>query len=539
MSITGSWHGILRGADAVSRSRIFEGRFGRMFRDLPSAEFGKTPEESERVLKRLGAEMISEAVIPDSEESKIPAGYTYLGQFIDHDITFDPSSSLQRDNDPDGLVDYRTPRFDLDSIYGRGPSDQPYLYRKDLVRMILGQRLTGGVDKLARDVPRNVPMNNRVERTDPDLINSLLNKKSAADTARCRLPDRNTLRSDETSAIIGDPRNDENVIIAQLHAMFLRFHNWMADQLKAKDGGADFGEIQRMVRWHYQWVILNDFLPKVVVKQIYNEYLPYIAPKSSSDVLKRPQLQFYRPRDEAYIPVEFSAAAYRFGHSMVRFEYRLNRSKRGGPFPILGKPQRRRNDEDLRGFGLFFPNWAIDWDLFFDGVSSKLKQKRYRINHAQRAFKIDTSLAGPLAKLPFPFAKNLPSLSQRNLIRGWRLGLPSGEAIAQAMGFKPIADPKVKRFSDGGKPKLTSTASISGALKGNTPLWFYILAEAQELCDGQHLGPVGSRILMETFLGLMIADHHSFLSQDPLWKPESMRRGDFGMAEFIKEASRV
>src|SRR4051794_39151339 len=217
-------HGVVRGLDAVGSSPQFEGRFGRMFRTLPAAKF------SEKALKDLATAMVAEPEPPapeteiDPEESSvISAGFTYLGQFIDHDLTFDPVSSLQRQNDPDGLVDFRTPRFDLDCVYGRGPDDQPYLYRQDGRTMLLGEPLTGNpADPKARSVPRNTPQ--------------------AGEGAR---------------AIIGDPRNDENVIVSQLQAAMLRFHNRMAGVLPA----AGFEEVQRMVRWHYQWVVLHDFLP--------------------------------------------------------------------------------------------------------------------------------------------------------------------------------------------------------------------------------------------------------------------------------------
>src|SRR5262249_25085872 len=199
MKTTPPRHGMGRGLRHVPRSPSFEGRFGRMFRSLPAAEF--RPE----ILAQLAKAMTAEREDPptpetqrDAEENTgISAGITYLGQFIDHDLTFDPTSSLQKQNDPDALVDFRSPRFDLDSVYGRGPDDQPYLYAPDGVRMLLGRRLTGSPkDPRARDVPRSNP---------------------AAGPKR---------------AIIGDPRNDENVIIAQLHAVFMRFHNRVADHLK-------------------------------------------------------------------------------------------------------------------------------------------------------------------------------------------------------------------------------------------------------------------------------------------------------------------
>ena len=544
MSRKDTLHGSLRGADAVTQSRIFEGRFGRMFRDLPPAEFGNNEQENLDVLKKLGGMMISKANIketePNPEEGAIPAGYTFLGQFIDHDITFDPVSSLQRDNDLNAMVDYRTPRFDLDSVYGRGPDDQPYLYRDDGyraggIRMVLGRELTGSTDERARDVPRNLPINQQareaVRKQDPTKITV-----TGLDQVTVNL---NTLGPAEERAVIGDPRNDENVILAQLHAMFLRFHNRMTEHQKT----ADFTDAQRIVRWHYQWVILHDFLPRIVGKQLYSEYLPYIKPKSASDFLNRPELPFYRPKNEAYIPIEFSAAAYRFGHSMVRRKYRLNRNTRekiGGPIPIMGGGNRLF---DLRGFRFFQTNWAIDWDLFFDGISPKAKQKRLTPNRVQPAFKIDTALVQPLAELPFEFTKDLPSLPQRNLIRGWRVGLPSGEAIAHAMGIKPISDPKVKTVGKNGKAEFTSIGKLpefNNAFRNNTPLWFYILAEAQEQSQGEHLGQVGGRIVLETLVGLMLEDHHSFLRQEPLWEPKNVRDGGtFHMADFIREASQA
>src|SRR5436190_4728682 len=153
-------HGEVRGLNLSRRSSQFEGRFGRMFRTLPAAQF------EEQMLRKLADAMSAEpedkptpeTEADDEENPGISAGYTYLGQFIDHDLTFDPASSLERQNDPDGLVDYRTPRFDLDCVYGRGPDDQPYLYRDDGRTMLLGAPLTpNATDPNPREVPRNTP----------------------------------------------------------------------------------------------------------------------------------------------------------------------------------------------------------------------------------------------------------------------------------------------------------------------------------------------------------------------------------------------
>src|ERR1700688_4780176 len=212
-------HGVVRGLDKIHSSEQLDGRFGRLFRTLPPAQF------TDDDLAALAQAMVAQADTPtpedqiDNEENTgtaadpgISAGYTYLGQFIDHDLTFDPASSLQKQNDPDALVDFRTPRFDLDNLYGRGPDDQPYLYAADGVRVLLGRQLTGNPhDPKTRDVQRNAP-----------------------DTGPKR-------------ALIGDPRNDENVIVSQLQATFLRFHNRIADVLHAANT-SDFPTVQRLVR---------------------------------------------------------------------------------------------------------------------------------------------------------------------------------------------------------------------------------------------------------------------------------------------------
>src|SRR5690242_16656993 len=182
----------IRGLLSAKKSPLFQGRFGRLFRSLPEATFGSSEKEIIANLTKLAAAMSSgfdgPKDGPDDEESGIPALYTYLGQFVDHDLTFDPASSLQKQNDPDALIDFRSPAFDLDNVYGRGPDDQPYLY-DDGNTFLLGGPLTGGSPG-ARDLPRNAP--------------------PAGKPAR---------------ALIGDPRNDENSIVSQFQGLFLRFHN--------------------------------------------------------------------------------------------------------------------------------------------------------------------------------------------------------------------------------------------------------------------------------------------------------------------------
>ena len=234
----------LRGVDEAARSSVDSGRFGRMFRSLPAARHRAT------ALHRLAETMIDDSTDdepitvaePEDENPTITAGFTYFGQFVDHDITFDPVSSLTAMNDPDALKDFRTPRLDLDSVYGRGKDDQPYLYQHaDPLKLLLGvDRHPPSVTAPRPDLPRNA----------------------------------------EDVALIGDPRNDENVIVGQLQSLFLRFHNRIVDHVVA--AGTDphdaFAEAQRLVRWHYQWLVVHEFLPRIVGDAMVAAVLPGTGP---------------------------------------------------------------------------------------------------------------------------------------------------------------------------------------------------------------------------------------------------------------------
>jgi len=504
-------HGtLIRGADLIPRSDFTEGRFGRMFRTLHPAR------HSEGDLLKLGTMMTADADPPtpedqiDDEENVgtkadpgISAGYTYLGQFIDHDLTFDPASSLQKQNDPDALEDFRTPRFDLDNVYGRGPDDQPYLYRNNGLHLLQGEPLTGNADgSPVRDLPRNTP--------------------AAGEPAR---------------ALIGDPRNDENVIVSQLQGMFTRFHNRMVDFLQERNGSTTFEEAQRLVRWHYQWVVLHDFLPTIAGKPVMAAVLPSMK-AGDSTLTNPPNLKFYKVKKSAFMPVEFSVAAYRFGHSMVRPIYRLSRSL-PGRFEIFSADP----NTSLTGFRAFPRNWAIDWPLFFrQGNPPATGPAR-----VQPAYKIDTSLVNPLGSLPPSVGGDHPSLPQRNLVRGLRMGLPSGQTVARHMGIEPIPDDKLKvgKATEATAASNPILGSVSPNFRDNAPLWFYILAEAQQAFSKNttpiRLGPVGGRIVTEVFVGLMWEDRHSYLRQKPEFKPfdEFIVNGEFNMAALLAQAAKA
>ena len=549
----GAHGGGVRGDQVYRGSRVFEGRFGRMFRALPAAEF--TSEDLETLAVAMSAEPERDGNTPiaaeetadkfqDGEENTgISAGYTYLGQFIDHDITFDPASSLQKRNDPDGLIDFRTPALDLDSVYGRGPDDQPYMYQAGGRKFVLGDPLSEnvGLPPITFDVPR---------------------------------------MSQTQRAIIGDKRNDENVIISQLQSIFLQFHNRFADD----NPTMSFAGVQKYVRWHYQHVVLHDFLPRIVGEKTMNDIWP--DRKTHGNVCgHEPNLCFYHFHDNPFMPIEFAAAAYRFGHSMVRPIYRLNtKHTQNGPtdspsiagrFFIFAGVQER----GLNGFGQFPRHWAIDWSLYFDMNGSGSKGGRQRV---QPSYKIDTSLVNPMAFLPEfsspPLAvgtkltvkalqsvevshKSPNNLAIRNLWRGNAMGLPSGENVARAMGLTPLKPSelwvgKAQKDDDGVPDKLADISQIAnGAFIDKSPLWFYCLAEANaqwlkavknKSVDASNkmavsLGPVGGRIVAETLIGLLLGDSHSFVNQDPSFKPRipSAKSDAFTMGDFIKYALRV
>jgi hypothetical protein len=496
----------VRGINLSRSSPLFGGRFGRMFRALPSADFGADDAASLAALAALAAKMTADADPadpkdgPDNEESGIPAAYTYFGQFIDHDLTFDPASSLQRQNDPDALVDFRTPRFDLDNLYGRGPDDQPYLY-EDSRRFLLGRPLTGAAaNPAARDLPRSA------------------------------LPDPLARR-----AIIGDPRNDENVIVSQLQGVFQRFHNRVADD----HPDWSFEQVQREVRSHYQWIVLTDFLPRVVASDVIADVLPHVA-GATNPVVDPPRLRFYHFRDDPFMPLEFSAAAYRFGHSMVRPGYRL--SETVGPLAIFETDPSRA----LTGFREFPSTWAFDWNLLLDLVPRDPDDA----TRTQLAYKMDTSLVNPLGHLPPSVAVNPAVLAQRNLVRGWRMRLPSGQAVARAMGLHPLDDDQILLGKFTGDPAdiVGPVAGVDPAFQGNCPLWTYMLAETvaedavmkttkgDKVIATRRLGPVGGRIVAETFAGIMLGDSSSFLAQDPLWAPSYAVDGAFRLRDLVRAA---
>ena len=459
-------HGTTFAMDFVPpRSRYHDsGKFGRMFGALPP--FASDNPSIRQALLALGkaggpmdaqdppaspAQLITDPVLSphNVDNPTMTAGMTFLGQFIDHDITFDPTSSLERQADPEQIANFRTPALSLDNVYGSGPDASPHLYDKNHPAKLLVE--SGGIKD---DLPRNA----------------------------------------QGTALIGDPRNDENLLVSQLHLAMLKFHNAVVDRLSAMGltGAELFCEAQRQVRWHYQWIVLHEFLPLTC------------GAAMVANVLEKGR-KFYKWNNEPFIPVEFSVAAYRFGHSQVRPSYRANFTGNGGnPFigMIFGNPGANLADpDDLRG-GCRAARRFVGWSTFFD----------FGDNQARRNKKIDTKLSSALFSLPTSVVSNpLPganpsSLAQRNLLRHLTFALPSGQRVAQAMKvdvIDPAAMPELKALN----------------LDRATPLWYYILKESELQASGEHLGPVGGRIVAEVLIGLLQGDKQSFLSQEPDWLP--------------------
>lgn len=468
-------HGVaeVRGQQVVAQSPLHEGRFGRMFR-IPNP-----PRPDDAALAALAALVKESGSRAAGDNAQIPAGYTYLGQFIDHDITFDPLSRLQKDNDPDALVDFRTPRFDLDCLYGSGPDDEPFMYEWNSpsnrgVKLLIGRNPSTGEFDIA-DLPRN----------------------------------------QQGRALIGDPRNDENIIVSQLQLLFIRFHNKVVDRTRKNqklEGPALFAEAQRITRWHYQWIVVHDFLERIVGRQTAQAIL---KPGTGET-----DLRFYDWQNNPFMPVEFSGAAYRYGHSQVRAAYDLNELVTG--VPIFVEADKPGIFDHLGGFRRLPSAWTIDWSRFFQmpgGAKPQLSRK------------IDTSLAAPLFKLP-GLPGDRPSLPLLNLKRGRALGLPSGQQIAAAMGAPELkaADLKLGR--------IELPAAGRAELERATPLWFYLLREAAVLGKGERLGMVGGRLVAEVLVGLLKGDPQSYLRRKPTWTPilPSAKKGEFTMPDLVKFA---
>lgn len=425
------------------------GRYGRMFPDLPACAVDQRAAVG---LGRAASRMDVTLPVVDAalENPRIPAGFAIFGQFVAHDITYDQSALVHRTIAGE-LQNFRTPRFDLDGLYGAGPIGAPFLYdAEDPDKLLLSTNPSGE----QHDLPRN----------------------------------------SQGRALVGDPRNDVHLIISQMHVAFLKFHNRVVDWLRER-GLSDaevFEEARRLVRWHYEWIVTHEFIPLSVGESLVSD-------------IEKGGRKVYDPGDKPSIPVEFSDAAYRFGHSQITPTYRLNDG--AGDVAIF---------PDCLGSRSVLSERIIDWSWFFEIPGTHPPQPSRRLV---------ASLTHALMDLPEQIVGHteIPehhSLAVRDLQRGAALSLPSGEAVARVIGAEPLS------ADEGG---------LGEGWIGETPLWYYILKEAEVRAGGEHLGPVGGRIVAEVLIGLLEADPESYRNAEPGWRPvlPSKEPGRFTMADLL------
>jgi hypothetical protein len=430
-----------------------------IFKDLVQDKNNLLPETPEviKALKDLGAAMKEDIDTPN-EDTDIPTAFTYLGQFVDHDITseattrqiaetnfelnfFSPIPANQLRN---MLKNARTGSLDLDSIYGGNAAIENGLFK------------IGTVSPFGQ-----IPPNKSTQ-------NDLPREQDARKTAK-----------------IGDPRNDENLIIAQLHLAFLKYHNAI---VKKKE--VDFETAKSIVRRHYQWIVIHDFLKRICDTDIVN------------DILQNGNKWFKPTDDDFFMPIEFSAAAYRFGHSMVRAKYNFNTNFKNERQATLNQLfQFTGLSGDLAGLPTLPQNWIIEWDFFLP----------FETRRNDNARKIDTKLTFELQNLPQGPTPIFQFLAKLNLLRGYLLSLPTGQAVANlVVGSSNVLTSEQILANANEKEK---EALLSANLHEKTPLWYYILAEAAIQSNGHKLGQLGSTIVAETLIGLIRRSEDSILSE--------------------------
>lgn len=432
------------------------GRYGRLFPELDPLRDGEAFFADQG---RNAVEGRASAFVDDdagaATDSAVPAGWPFFAQFVAHDLTADRSALVSRAS-VEALRNARVARLNLECVYGRGPAEHPYFFRRDdPVELLIGRNDAGAED----DVPRNP----------------------------------------EGLALVGDQRNDVHQPISQLHVAFLKAHNGLVDRLR-EDGTPEedlFREAQRALRWHLQWIVLHDFLPLLV------------GPELAASVVGGDR-RWYRPGDTPALPVEFADAAFRYGHSQVRDRYRLN-----------ARMPATRLFPDLVGFGAVPSRHVADWSELFDLPGHPPAP--------QRAKRMDGRLVPSLVRLPRVITGDVAviehrSLAIRDLQRGVATGLPSGEAVARAMDEAPLTVEEV------GVRELGWT--------WETPLWYYVLKEAELRGAGDRLGPVGGRIVAEVLAAVIDSDETSFRRADPAWRPSLPYGGStFGLGDLLLFAS--
>jgi hypothetical protein len=504
----------------------FDGRGGATTRQPSTAEelrrfrfsrLGpKGPRTDEETRVALATAITADVPQPDSADPAVPAGFTYLGQFVDHDLTMDRTESqLGQDVNLDELTQGRSPALDLDSVYGRGPRDKDdqAFYAQDGVKLKVGTTTPVPFP----DEGTNVPF----EGFD------LPRRGGTAGTA-----------ADRRLPLIPDARNDENLAVAQTHLAFIRFHNRVVDELALTGltGERLFRAAKELVVRHYQWMLRTDHLPRI------------IDPAIVDDVFTNGRRFFEVPgrcRDHSpTMPIEFSVASYRFGHSQIRGAYQWNRVfNSAGPGgiatlfalftftgvsgnfdPSSGTPADL--DDVDRGPVFTLPsNWIADFRRLYDFTEAERDDlvPPAESGGGNVTKRIDTLLVDPLTQLPAgtfggrgtQFREIERNLAFRNLTRASMMELATGQQIADLFGVEPLTAEQIL-VGNGGAVVEGLSEEQRAQLVAATPLWFYVLREA-EVGNGL-MGPVGGRITAEVFHRAMEGSRISIV-RSPYWRP--------------------
>ena len=498
-------------------------RFDFLFPELQEDPDNLLPvsRQTRNALRDLGLAMADDGTDDSAGDSRMSAAYTYFGQFVDHDITLEASSApgsrlTAPDLEPlplhrirEDTQNVRTGVLELDSLYGLPAEKDP----KDPGKMRVGK-----VDDLGQ---RPIPFSRPPGKADH---NDLPREKRSVDVAHDR------------AALIGDPRNDENTIISQLHVAFLLAHNRLAEET---EGPNRFRKAKRRLRRHYQHIVLHDFLKEIADRRIVN------------DTINNGNRVYDPSEDDFFMPLEFSVAAFRFGHSMVRstYDFNVNFNTVGSPAgpATLGQLFTFTALSGQLGEDIGAPppdadtlpeNWIIEWENFFDPQGGRPRSK---------ARGIDTQLVEPLQHLRIVTGQEegglAASLAARNLLRGYLLRMPTGQAVARALGqvfgsSREIPVLTEQQIRDAAANQGQIQALEAGGFLNRTPLWYYILAEAAALGEGRRLGPVGSTLVAEVLVGLVRRSPDSILDPEVNWTPNLPRRedGEFMLADLLRFA---
>lgn len=536
----------------ATASKLPKPTFGYFF---PKAEDQSESAETLAALDALGKAMIAQATDPE-RNAKLPPILTYFGQFIDHDITAGTDRDGE-DEDIDGATitprnrndvvktkqNMRSGRLDLDSLYGGVPNgeavkgpDKKFL---DKLEGLMRSGKWPGQMRISKFTPLDEGMDLPVDRAGDILRLGELMLGSSPAVTQAELdglsPEMKEmfLNADGTAnrqrAIIGDGRNDENLIVAQIQLAFLRLHNSFV--IHCPDGSLGEGEVfewaRARTRWVYQWLVVNVYLRLICDSDTLDAILANGTPLY--DAVRAAAVS---KDDQLPLPVEFSTAAFRFGHSMVRASYDWNQ--------FFGRPGDLSNILPSAPFSLMFAftgggnlagrgdrlpsNWGADWPRMLEGQ---------KIFPDRGSRKIDTQLAMPLDHLPLSREQMrktqsvLQRLAVRNLRRGHLLNLPSAQhCVAQVQKIDPSVTLLTDAEMGGG---AIADILAEGGMFENTPLWYYVLREAEVRADGETLGKLGTHLVAQTLIGLIAADKSSYLNQGGsdggVWHPKDIAQG--------------